>query len=153
VTVAEILHITERATWEAAALAGEYRMSTRGVPLEQEGFIHCSLPHQLRAVAEAVYADADDLVVLVIDTARLLCPVRYEGADGGEQYPHVYGPVPAYSVTRVIPAGRDGRGRLILPGSPAAPGQSLPGSPATPDQSLPGSPAAPGRSPRQNTSE
>ncbi len=70
-------------------------MSTRGVSLEQEGFIHCSLPHQLRAVAEAVYADADDLVVLVIDSARLPSPVRYEGADGGEQYPHVYGPVPA----------------------------------------------------------
>ncbi len=122
--VTEILHITERATWDAAAQAAEYRMSTRGVSLEQEGFIHCSLPHQLRAVAEAVYADTGDLVVLVIDTARLPCPVRYEGAEGGEQYPHVYGPVPTSSVTRVIPVGRDGRGRLILPGSPALPGRS-----------------------------
>jgi uncharacterized protein (DUF952 family) len=46
-----LVHITERAAWEAAARAGEYRMSTRGVTLEEQGFIHCSLPHQLRATA------------------------------------------------------------------------------------------------------
>ena len=112
----ELLHITERRGWEQAARDGEYRMSTRGVSLADEGFIHCSLPHQLRAVAEAVYGDADDLVVLVIDSERLPSPVRYEGNDGGEQYPHIYGPVPAGAVTEVIPVGRDAAGRLILPG-------------------------------------
>ena len=112
----ELLHITERDSWERAARDGEYRMSTRGVSLAEEGFIHCSLPHQLRAVAEAVYGDADDLVILVIDSERLPSQVRYEGNDGGEQYPHIYGPVPAAAVTEVIPVGRDAAGRLILPG-------------------------------------
>ncbi len=112
----ELLHITERSGWDQAARDGEYRMSTRGVSLAQEGFIHCSLPHQLRAVAEAVYGDADDLVVLVIDSERLPGQVRYEGKHGGEQYPHIYGPVPAGAVTHVIPVGRDAAGRLILPG-------------------------------------
>jgi uncharacterized protein (DUF952 family) len=111
----ELLHITEREDWEKAARDGEYRMSTRGVSLAQQGFIHCSLRHQLRRVAEASYADADDLVVLVIDATRLPCPVRYEGIDGGEQYPHIYGPVPAGAVTDVIGVGRDAAGRLILP--------------------------------------
>jgi uncharacterized protein (DUF952 family) len=114
-----LLHITERHGWEQAARDGEYRMSTRGVSLAAEGFIHCSLPHQLRAVAEAVYGDADDLVVLVIDSERLPSPVRYEGNDGGERYPHIYGPVPAGAVTEVIAVSRDAAGRLILPGPTA----------------------------------
>jgi Protein of unknown function (DUF952) len=50
--MAELLHITERAAWHAALQAGEYRMSTRGVTLDEQGFIHCSLRHQLRGVAE-----------------------------------------------------------------------------------------------------
>ena len=111
----ELLHITERHSWERAARDGEYRMSTRGVTLADEGFIHCSLRHQLREVAEAVYGDADDLVVLVIDAGRLTSPVRYEGIGGGEQYPHIYGPVPAGAVTDVIGVGRDATGRLVLP--------------------------------------
>jgi uncharacterized protein (DUF952 family) len=112
--VAELFHITGRQTWLAASQAGEYRVSTRGVTLEEQGFIHCSLPHQLRGVAECVYGDADDLVVLVIDPARLPCPVRFEDV-GGDSYPHIYGAVPAYAVTRVITVSRDAAGRLVLP--------------------------------------
>jgi uncharacterized protein (DUF952 family) len=114
--VAELLHITERAAWLEAARAGEYRMSTRGVTLEDQGFIHCSLRHQLRGVAEFLYRDAGDLVVLVIDSARLPASVRYEAPDAGaEKYPHVYGPVPVDAVTDVIAVSRDSAGRLVLP--------------------------------------
>jgi uncharacterized protein (DUF952 family) len=114
--MAELLHITERATWAAAASTGEYRMSARGVTLEEEGFIHCSLPHQLRGVAERFYADADDLVVLVIDEDRLPVPVRYEAPEpGADEYPHIYGALPADAVIRVVPVGRDGSRRLVLP--------------------------------------
>jgi uncharacterized protein (DUF952 family) len=113
----EILHIAERPAWDDGVAAGEYRMSTRGVTLEQEGFIHCSLPHQLRGVAERYYADADDLVVLVVDTDRLPSPVRFEPpAPGAEDYPHIYGPIPLAAVTRVIGVTRDAAGRFILPG-------------------------------------
>jgi uncharacterized protein (DUF952 family) len=114
--VTELLHITQRSDWLAAAAAGEYAMSTRGVTLAEQGFIHCSLRHQLRGVAEAVYGDADDLVVLVIDSERLQAPVRYEAPEpGAEAYPHIYGPLPAGAVTDVIPVSRQADGRLILP--------------------------------------
>jgi uncharacterized protein (DUF952 family) len=114
--VAELLHITERAAWLEASRAGEYRMSTRGVTLEDQGFIHCSLRHQLRGVAEFFYGDAGDLVVLVIDSARLKASVRYEAPDAGaEKYPHIYGPLPVNAVTGVIAVGRDSAGRLLLP--------------------------------------
>ncbi|GAA4953501.1 DUF952 domain-containing protein [Actinoplanes utahensis] len=111
-----LLHITERATWEAALESGWYRMSTRGVSLEEQGFIHCSLPHQLRAVAEFVYADADDLVVLVIDSETLTAPIEYEAPEpGAEKYPHIYGPIPTTAVREVIPVDHDPDGRMLLP--------------------------------------
>jgi uncharacterized protein (DUF952 family) len=114
--VTQLFHITQRADWRDARAAGEYRLSTRGVTLEDQGFIHCSLRHQLRCVAEAVYADADDLIVLVIDTDRLPVPVRFETpGPGAEQYPHVYGPLPVDAVTAVIPVSRNRAGRLLLP--------------------------------------
>ena len=112
----ELFHITERAAWMAASQAGEYRISTRNVTLEEQGFIHCSLRHQLRGVAEYIYGDADDLVVLVVDSARLPVPVRYEAPDpGAESYPHVYGALPTDAVTDVITVSRDPAGRLVLP--------------------------------------
>jgi uncharacterized protein (DUF952 family) len=114
--MAELLIITERANWEQAAEAGEYRMSTRGRTLEEEGFIHSSLRHQLRRVAEKYYADADDLVVLVVDSARLTSPLRFEAPPGhDEQYPHIYGAVPADAVAEVIAVTRDAAGRMVLP--------------------------------------
>ena len=114
--MAKLFHITERAAWLAAARSGEYRISTRGVTLEEQGFIHCSLPHQLRAVAEFRYGDAEDLVVLVIDSTKLAAPVRYEVPEpGSEPFPHIYGPVPVTAVTAVIPVTRAAAGRMILP--------------------------------------
>ena len=112
----QLLHITERTDWEAALGTGWYRTSTRGVSLDDQGFIHCSLPHQLRTVAEYVYGDADDLVVLVIDSERLGAPVEYETPEpGAEKYPHIYGPVPTSAVSRVIPVEYDSEGRMLLP--------------------------------------
>lgn len=114
--MAELFHITERSAWVAARRTGDYRLSTRGVTLEQEGFIHCSLRHQLRGVAERFYSDLDDLVVLVIDDDKLTVPVRYEAPAPGESpYPHVYGPIPVDAVTEVIDVTRDHAGRMNLP--------------------------------------
>ncbi|MER6115404.1 DUF952 domain-containing protein [Streptomyces sp. A0642] len=109
--MAELLHLTERPLWEAARGIGTYEMSTRGRTLHEEGFIHCSLPHQLAGVAEFLYgpgsragAGDQDLVVLVIDTDRLAAPVRYESLPpGGEEFPHIYGPVPVEAVVEVRP--------------------------------------------------
>jgi uncharacterized protein (DUF952 family) len=112
----ELLHITERAVWEAAVRAGSYERSTRGVTLAEQGFIHCLRRHQLRAVVEYVYGDLDDLVVLVIDGDRLAVPVRFEAADAhGPAYPHIYGPLPISAVVEVVPVTRDPSGRLVLP--------------------------------------
>ncbi|MGW2655338.1 DUF952 domain-containing protein [Streptomyces sp. NPDC001478] len=105
--MAELLHLTERPLWEAARGTGTYEMSTRGRTLRDEGFIHCSLPHQLAGVARMLYGageGGEDLVVLVIDPARLSAPVRREALrPGGEEFPHIYGPVPVGAVVEVRP--------------------------------------------------
>ena len=75
------------------------------------------LRHQLRGVAEFAYGGTDDRVVLVIDTAKVPAPVRLEASRAGaEEYPHVYGALPAAAVTGVIAVSRDAAGRLVLPG-------------------------------------
>src|SRR4051794_14889613 len=42
-----IFHITERSLWEQALAAGSYEWSTRGAPLSEVGFIHCSFGRQV----------------------------------------------------------------------------------------------------------
>ncbi|MFB6817479.1 DUF952 domain-containing protein [Streptomyces sp. NPDC056347] len=117
-----LLHLTEGPLWEAARGIGTFEMSTRGRTLHEEGFIHCSLPHQLAGVAEMLYGTGSgagsgagsgdaELVVLVIDPDRLTAPVRYEpAAPGGEEFPHIYGPVPVDAVVEVRPWPRKGGG-------------------------------------------
>lgn len=121
--MAELLHITERSSWEAARAAGTYEMSTRGRTLDEVGFIHCSQRHQLPGVAQMLYSDCDpsELVVLVIDSELVPAPVRYEppepgavcadGEDGEdeaaggevEEFPHIYGPLPLSAVVAEEP--------------------------------------------------
>ncbi|WP_199034320.1 DUF952 domain-containing protein [Glycomyces salinus] len=109
----ELLHLTERPRWEAALASGRYEGSTRGVSLAEQGFIHCSLAHQLPAVAEFVYGDhprPEELVVLVIDDGRVDVPIRYEAMEeGGEEYPHIYGPLKVEAVSEVRPWSSDRR--------------------------------------------
>ncbi|MDX2542058.1 DUF952 domain-containing protein [Streptomyces sp. WI04-05B] len=100
-----VLHITERALWDAARERGTYEMSTRGRTLREEGFIHCSTRAQLPGVAAFLYGSydgPDDLVVLVVDPARLDVPLKYEAPEpGAEEFPHVYGPIPVTAVVDV----------------------------------------------------
>jgi uncharacterized protein (DUF952 family) len=82
-------------------------MSTRGRTLQQEGFIHLSTRDQLPRVAAFLYGSydgPDELVVLTVDPERLGIPVVYESVKpGGEEFPHVYGPVPVDAVVDVAP--------------------------------------------------
>jgi uncharacterized protein (DUF952 family) len=103
--MAEIFHLADRRIWEdTRASGGPYTMSTRDLTLEQEGFIHCSADlDQVGAVLNRFYADIkDQLVLLVIDPARLEDELKYEPA-GDELFPHLYGPLPLDAVIEVRP--------------------------------------------------
>ncbi|ANP49372.1 uncharacterized protein (DUF952 family) [Streptomyces griseochromogenes] len=104
-----IVHITERSLWEAARERGAYEVSTRGRTLQEEGFVHFSTREQLPRIAAFLYGDyegPDELVVLVVDPVRLDVPLKYEAMPpNGEEFPHVYGPVPVDAVVDVEPWG------------------------------------------------
>jgi len=109
-------HLAHRADWEAARVAGTYRVSTRDRTLDDVGFVHASRPAQLARVAEAVYADdPEELVVLVLDESLVAAAgVRVVDEDGGtgELFPHLYGPIDPSWVVEVLPAGFDEHGRF-----------------------------------------
>ncbi len=108
-----IFHITFAADWARAAEEGEYRISTRGRTLEQQGFIHASDAHQVAGVANFIFAADDGLIVLAIDTDRLRSPVRYENVPGSEEpFPHIFGPINSDAVIATTPLERGPDGRF-----------------------------------------
>jgi uncharacterized protein (DUF952 family) len=112
-TEVRIYHLALRPDWEDAGERGLYAVSTRGLSLADEGFIHCSFAHQIEPVANAWYRDLDELVIIRLDLEGLAAAVRVEpSSDGsGELFPHVYGPIPAAAVAETMvwarEAGRD----------------------------------------------
>ena len=96
-----IHHLALPDDWAGAFDHGQYTMSTRGVTLEQEGFIHCSTRDQIEATANRFYGDVSQLVVLTIDQAAVPSPIRFEPPFPGstELFPHIYGPLPISAVT------------------------------------------------------
>ncbi len=99
-----IFHLAVPDDWVTAFATGEYRMSTRGVTLEQEGFIHCSTRDQMQDTANRFYGDLDQLVVLTIDPHLVPSSIIWEspGADLDVLFPHVYGPLPVAAVNLAV---------------------------------------------------
>ncbi|WFU29619.1 DUF952 domain-containing protein [Bradyrhizobium brasilense] len=104
-----IYHICSPAAW-AAASNGEYRSAS----FDSEGFIHCSTPEQLVEVANYLFRGQRGLILLVIDPARVIPPIRYEDAGNGKLYPHIYGPLNASAVAAVQPFEPDADGTFDL---------------------------------------
>src|SRR6266542_3362531 len=103
-----VFHIAAQRDWERAMRVGSYAAAS----LDGDGFVHCSTAAQHAAVANARFAGRADLVLLLIDVARLAAEVRFEQAEaGGQAFPHVYGPVNLDAVFEATPyrPGADGR--------------------------------------------
>ena len=100
-----LFHVALLADWEAAQQAGDYRVSTLGRSLGDEGFLHASFAHQWRGVLDAHYAGLDEpLVLLEVDPDLLDVPVVVETPEGADQaFPHLYGPLPVAAVVGVHP--------------------------------------------------
>lgn len=101
-----ILHLALRHDWDAACASDSYPWSTRGLTLDEVGYVHCSFEHQWRGVRERFYADLrdDELILLVVDETRLSSPVVVERLDGApDDFPHVYGPLEIAAVVDTRP--------------------------------------------------
>ena len=95
-----IFHLALPEDWAAAFKTGDYRMSTRGLPLDAVGFIHASFGPQVEVTANRFYDDVDQLVRLMIDPQKVPAEIREEPPEPGsdERFPHIYGPLPIDAV-------------------------------------------------------
>ncbi|GAB1818501.1 DUF952 domain-containing protein [Herbidospora sp. RD11066] len=101
-----IFHLALASDWAHAQKDGEYRISTLGRTLDEEGFIHASRDlAQARTVAARFYSEVTEpLLLLHIDESKLSVPVVLESPEGtAEQFPHIYGPLPVPAVAAVTP--------------------------------------------------
>jgi uncharacterized protein (DUF952 family)/GNAT superfamily N-acetyltransferase len=100
---AVFVHLIEPAAWRAALTDGAVRPPS----LDRVGFVHLSTPDQVHLPAQALYPGRRDLVLLVVDPARLTDPVRFEPGvpsdPTGMRFPHLYGPLPVTAVIAVVP--------------------------------------------------
>ncbi len=106
-----LLHIAHGDEWARAQESGVYQTSS----LREQGYIHCSYPHQVIKVANTVYRGQRGLVLLYIDPDRLGSRVVEEDGGGGELYPHVYGPIDVGAVVKVEPLEPLGDGSFTHP--------------------------------------
>lgn len=100
-----LVHITRQTQWDGVS-GREYRGDT----LASEGFIHCSTRDQVVRVANARFHGERGLVLLCIAPERVRAEIRYEAAENGERFPHVYGALNVDAVVQVLefPPGADG---------------------------------------------
>jgi len=105
-----IFHLAIPDDWVDAFQTGAYRMSTRGMTLDEVGFIHCSTRDQLVDTANRFYGDLDQLVVLTIDPllvpSRIVLEAPAPGVD--DMFPHIYGPLPIAAVNQATSWVRTG---------------------------------------------
>jgi uncharacterized protein (DUF952 family) len=106
-----IYHITHRQAWDQARQLGSYHGDT----LATEGFIHCSTREQVIRTADLYYRGQSDLVLLCIDPARVKTEIRYETSMGGEEFPHIYGPLAITAVRQIVPLVPDQDGFFSMP--------------------------------------
>jgi uncharacterized protein (DUF952 family) len=96
-----ILHLCSKTDWDDALEQGIYRAES----LETEGFIHCSKPEQIIAVANRYFSGQKGLCLLWIDGDKLRAELRFEPSDG-DIFPHLYGPLnldAVYAVSEFLP--------------------------------------------------
>lgn len=109
-----LYHLTLAADWRQAKRQGFYSWSTRGLTLEQVGFVHASWLHQVAATYQRFFADAAEVVLLALDPGAIAAagvPIRQEPApDTGELFPHLYGSLPLGAVRLADPYPGDASG-------------------------------------------
>ena len=105
-----IIHVATPADWARGADTPHYQAGH----FAAEGFHHACTPAQVADVLGRHFSGHRLLLLLVIDPARLVSPLRWEPAHG-QDYPHVYGRINREAVTEVIPIETDSLGDFVLP--------------------------------------
>jgi len=92
-----IYHVVLPEVWEKYRTRPSYQAES----LQTEGFIHCSYKEQLDGVIQRYYKNAGRILVLHIETDKLISKLVEEPSTGGETYPHLYGRLNHNAVVKV----------------------------------------------------
>ena len=114
-----LVHLCGRREWDAARAVGQVCPES----LQDVGFVHLSTQQQVHLPANRIFAGRTDLMMLYVDRAELVAPLRWEpGVPGDPEsmlFPHLYGALPV-SAVRAVRAYRpdpDGRFPPVIPRS------------------------------------
>ena len=106
-----IFKIVPHAEWESAG--DTYDGSAHD---KADGFLHFSTHAQLRETLRRYYAGQDDLMLVAVDADILGAALRWEHAPSrGEDFPHLYGPLPRTSANWVKVLRRQPDGEFLIP--------------------------------------
>jgi len=106
-----IFKIVPRVEWEDAGDAYEGSAHDRA-----DGFLHFSTRAQLAESLRLYYAQATDLMLVAAETEKLGAALRWDHSPSrGQDFPHLYGPLPRSAVTWAAPLNRKPDGEFLLP--------------------------------------
>ena len=106
-----IFKIVPRADWEQGTGAYEGSAHDRA-----DGFLHFSTAAQLAESLRRYYAGQTDLMLVAVDAGVLGEALKWEHASSrGEDFPHLYAPLPRSAVLWARPIQRDIKGEFLLP--------------------------------------
>ena len=85
-----IYHLITQSDWDKVKTKEFYSPAS----LAKEGFIHASTKEQILPTANRIFKGRKDLLILTIDTDKVVSKIIYEYSPGsGEKHPHIYGPL------------------------------------------------------------
>ncbi len=112
-----LVHLVGAAQWRVALDAG----TVVDASLVSAGSLHLSGLDQVALPAQRLFAGRQDLLMLVVDPARLRDEMRWEPGNSqnheSPQFPHLYGPLPVAAVTSVLPYRPGPDGTFVSPTS------------------------------------
>jgi uncharacterized protein (DUF952 family) len=86
-----VFKVAPRAAWESACREGSFAGSADDL---RDGFIHLSLREQLSGTLARHFRGEEDLVLVQFEADALGAELRWEVSRGGEEFPHLYAPLP-----------------------------------------------------------
>ena len=106
-----IFKIVPRPEWEHA---GE---TYAGSPHDQaDGFLHFSTRPQLAETLRRYYAGQTDLMLVAVEADKLGFGLKWEHSPSrGEDFPHLYAPLPRSAVLWSKPLNRKADGEFLIP--------------------------------------
>ena len=112
-----LFHLAPERAWHLFWMGTETHW--RAPSLEHEGFLHLSFAEQLPGTLEAHFDGASGLRLVEIDATAVENHLRLEVSRGGQDFPHLYAPLPRDAVLGTWELEYRGSGWLLPPLSEA----------------------------------